>query len=633
VAAATLDYKQATASVPINVQRATPVLAWPAPADITYGTALGAAQLDATASFGGRTLAGAFAYTPAAGVLLNSGNGQGLSAVFTPADTTDFRTATVTTQINVAPATPVFDSLAAPTLTYGTASTTLGGHLAAGMLMPPGNVTITLNGTTESAPIDPATGDFSASFLTSTLGAASSPYTIGYAYATTNNFAAASATPTLIVNKADQTIHWTSPADIVYGTALGAEQLDASMTSPGPDPMTGALSYSPAAGTVLHAGNGQMLTVNAGTTSNYNAATLTVTVNVAKATPTMTWASPTGIVYGTPLSAAELDATTAVAGTFTYTPAVGTVLNAGQGQTLSAMFTPDDPTDDNSVTVTVRINVAQAPLTVTADDASIAVGQPLPAFTAHHAGFVPGEGSGVLGGALTFGVPPGAAGQSGQYPITPGGLTAANYAISYVNGTLTVVAPVTVKVKGVQVQTEKLSRHKMAKVLVVSFSGALNSASAQNLAAYHLLAGKIKKRATTYSKPVPLASARYSSTAMTVTLVPRGPLNLSQPAQLRITSALVTDVSGRPIDNGRNVVAAMSKKGITLSAAADPPGIGLLSAAAVDALFETRPFAPAIGAPATTRAQALPELIVINQVRGEGDAEEEVEAVRARQET
>jgi hypothetical protein len=39
----------------------------------------------------------------------------------------------------------------------------------------------------------------------------------------------------------------------------------------------------------------------------------------ARATPTSTWASPASIVYGTPLSSAQLDATASVPGTFTYT--------------------------------------------------------------------------------------------------------------------------------------------------------------------------------------------------------------------------------------------------------------------------------------------------------------------------
>jgi hypothetical protein len=78
------------------IAQATPALAWPAPASIAYGTALGAAQLDATAN-----VAGNFVYTPAAGTVLNSGVAQTLSAQFTPADATNFTSATVTTAITV----------------------------------------------------------------------------------------------------------------------------------------------------------------------------------------------------------------------------------------------------------------------------------------------------------------------------------------------------------------------------------------------------------------------------------------------------------------------------------------------------------------------------------------------------
>jgi hypothetical protein len=53
---------------------------------------------------------------------------------------------------------------------------------------------------------------------------------------------------------------------------------------------------------------------------------------VTKATPTITWATPADLVYGTALSATQLNATASVAGTFVYSPAAGTVLNAGAGR-------------------------------------------------------------------------------------------------------------------------------------------------------------------------------------------------------------------------------------------------------------------------------------------------------------
>ncbi len=60
-----------------------------------------------------------------------------------------------------------------------------------------------------------------------------------------------------------------------------------------------------------------------------------VPVTVSPATPTITWPTPTAITYGTALSGTQLDATASaevngsmvsVLGSFTYTPAAGTVL-------------------------------------------------------------------------------------------------------------------------------------------------------------------------------------------------------------------------------------------------------------------------------------------------------------------
>jgi hypothetical protein len=78
------NYNPANTSHTLTVGKATPVLAWSAPAAITYGTALSSTQLNATASFKGSPLAGTFAYSPAAGTVLSAGNGQTLSATFTP---------------------------------------------------------------------------------------------------------------------------------------------------------------------------------------------------------------------------------------------------------------------------------------------------------------------------------------------------------------------------------------------------------------------------------------------------------------------------------------------------------------------------------------------------------------------
>ncbi len=80
----------------------------------------------------------------------------------------------------------------------------------------------------------------------------------------------------------------------------------------------------------------------------------------------VTWGTPSDIVYGTALSGVQLDATANVPGTFNYSPPLGTVLPAGQNQTLSVTFSPSDTGDYSPVVHTVFINVDQAPLVITA---------------------------------------------------------------------------------------------------------------------------------------------------------------------------------------------------------------------------------------------------------------------------
>jgi hypothetical protein len=79
-----------------------------------------------------------------------------------------------------------------------------------------------------------------------------------------------------------------------------------------------------------------------------------------RAIPQITWSSPASIVYGTPLGPAQLDASANVAGTFTFAPAAGSILNAGSGQTLSVVFTPQNSTDYTIGSATTTIAVAKA---------------------------------------------------------------------------------------------------------------------------------------------------------------------------------------------------------------------------------------------------------------------------------
>lgn len=162
--------------------------------------------------------------------------------------------------------------------------------------------------------------------------------------------------------------------------------------------------------------------------------------------PKITWSNPADIVYGTPLSTTQLDATASVPGTFTYTPAAGTVLHAGAAQTLSATFTPDDTTDYTTVTTTASINVLQAPLTITANNATKIYGASVPSLAVSYSGFVNGDTVASLTTSATATTSATSASPVGSYAITPSGAVNPDYAITYVNGTLAITpAPLTIK--------------------------------------------------------------------------------------------------------------------------------------------------------------------------------------------
>lgn len=85
---------------------------------------------------------------------------------------------------------------------------------------------------------------------------------------------------------------------------------------------------------------------------------------IGRATPIITWANPADIFYGTALSATQLNASASVPGSFVYTPAAGTVLNAGAGQTLHVDFTPTDTATYTTASANVTINVLSSNQTI-----------------------------------------------------------------------------------------------------------------------------------------------------------------------------------------------------------------------------------------------------------------------------
>ena len=213
-------------------------------------------------------------------------------------------------QLSIVPVTPTFGMLAAPTITYGTPSSTLLGQTAAGTAIPTGNVSITVDGVTQTSAIDQTTGGFSSTFDTSALGVAGSPYTITYAYAGSTGFSQASATSTLTVNPAALTIT-ASDASKTFGQA--ADFAATAFTTSGllnDDAVASVTETSIGSAATAAVGTYPIVpssaTFSTGASTNYTIAYANGMLTVNQATPTVTWAQPADITIGTALGSRSL---------------------------------------------------------------------------------------------------------------------------------------------------------------------------------------------------------------------------------------------------------------------------------------------------------------------------------------
>jgi fibro-slime domain-containing protein len=208
---------------------------------------------------------------------------------------------------------------------------------------------------------------------------------------------------------------------------------------------------------------------------NYTSATGTTTTTIGKATQALTWSAPAAIVYGTALSAAQLNAASSAAGTFVYSPANG-VLGAGP-HSLSVTFTPTDATDYAPATANVTVTVVPAPLTIAANNAMKVYGAAVPPLSASASGFVNGDSIASLATppVLSTGATP--ASNAGTYPIVVGGASSPNYAIVFVNGAVTVTqAPLTITANAVT-----MAQGAAVPALTASYSGFVNGDTVASL--------------------------------------------------------------------------------------------------------------------------------------------------------
>ncbi len=92
-------------------------------------------------------------------------------------------------------------------------------------------------------------------------------------------------------------------------------------------------------------------------------------ISINKVAPTITWATPAAIIYGTPLSPTQLSASANVPGSFAYGQDVGTIYDAGT-VTLTTTFTPTDTTNYSTATASVSLTINPAASSITWDSPS-----------------------------------------------------------------------------------------------------------------------------------------------------------------------------------------------------------------------------------------------------------------------
>ncbi|MGO9203756.1 MAG: MBG domain-containing protein [Limisphaerales bacterium] len=527
---------ESTYQVPVVSTGSVPPITWSTPANIVYGTALGAAQLNATSSVGG-----AFTYTPPGGTVLNAGS-QVLSVTFNPADTSSYVPVTTNVTLVVLPG--------ALTITAANASKLYGAALPALAASYSGFV----NGDTASSLTKPPT-------LTTTATAASpvGSYSITASGAASSNYTISYAGGTLTVNKAALTITGTN-ASKVYGAALPA--LTASYSGFVNGDTASSLTTPPALATTATAASpagSYSITASGAASSNYTISYASGTLSVNPAALTITAANASK-VYGAALPALTASYTGFVNGdtasSLTTPPALTTTATAASpvgSYSISASGAASSNYTISYASGTLTVNPAA--LTITAANANKVYGAALPALTASYSGLVNGDTASSLTTPPALTTTATSASPVGNYSISASGAASSNYTISYAAGTLTV------NKAALTITAANASKVYGAALpaLTASYSGLVNGDTASSLTTPPALT-------TTATAASPVGS--YSITAggaaspnYTFVYVP-GTLAVTQASTTGVLSS-----SGNPSPPGQAVTFSVS-----LSAAA--PGAG-----------------------------------------------------------
>lgn len=310
-------------------------------------------------------------------------------------------------------------------------------------------------------------------------------------------------------------VSWPAPSGITYGTALSTTQLNATAN------VHGTFAYNPASGTVLNPGSHTLTTTfTASNTADYESATASVVLSVAKAPLTVTadpksrayavanpglTASVTGFVHGETLGTSGVTGTPSLSTTASSASAGGAYpIVTAIGTLASGKY--------RFVLVNGTLTITPVPLTVTASNATRVYGAANPAFAATFTGLVNGDTGASVGGTLVFTTAAAASGV-GSYAIVPSGIGTTSYTITYVNGSMTVTrAALTITA-----DDKSRSLNTANPTLTASFAGFVNGDTAASLAT----PVSLSTTATTAS-PVgtyPITASAATSPNYTITFV------------------------------------------------------------------------------------------------------------------
>ena len=231
-----------------------------------------------------------------------------------------------------------------------------------------------------------------------------------------------------------------NPHTITYGDAPAANGVEYSgfVNNETQSVLGGEISYTYSYTQYGDVGD-YTITPNGLSSTNYNISFVDGTLTVTQKEVGLTWGT-TDFTYNGSERTPTATATETVNGDEIGVTVTGGQTNVGSGYTATASALTGAQAGNYKLPEanTTEFTINKAPLTVTAKNWEITYGDAPAANGVTYSGFVNSDNESVLSGTVFYGYNYTQYGDVGNYKITPMGLTATNYAITFAPGTLTV---------------------------------------------------------------------------------------------------------------------------------------------------------------------------------------------------